>query len=171
MSDEKRTRWRSVLLLVIAVVVIRGGFVVAKFDSLNDDPDAYRVIAETLSQTGVFGLPTGDTDARPTAFRPPLYPWLLSWFVGDDGQLPNLAPALLHLLLGGITVVLTWDIARRLTATLSAWLGAALVLFDPILLWQSTLIMTETIAATLVVVFWWWWVVRIMPTPTDDLNV
>jgi hypothetical protein len=35
------------------------------------------------------------------------------------------------------------------------------VLIDPILLWQSTLVMTETIATALVAMVWWWWVVQI----------
>ncbi|MCM2372053.1 glycosyltransferase family 39 protein [Rhodopirellula sp. ICT_H3.1] len=156
------------LLAIIAVMAVRGGFIVARSTALSDDPDAYRVIAETLSKTGVFGLPVGDANARPTAFRPPLYPWLLSWFVGEDGKLSNSAPAVLNFLLGVIAVGLTWDIARRLVSPRAALVAAGLVLIDPILLWQSTLVMTETIATTLAVMVWWWWVVRICHTPMAE---
>lgn len=158
-----KTRDRVVLWLSLAlmVVIVRGGFMLSHFESLRDDPDAYRVIAETLARTGVFGVPVGVEDARPTAFRPPLYPWLLSWLVDGTGHLSNFAVAILQLFLGGLTVGLTWDIARRLLSKWPAIIAAGLVLIDPILLWQSTLVMTETIATALVVLVWWWWIVRI----------
>lgn len=130
-------------------------------ESLQEDPDAYRVIAETLARTGVFGLPVDAGEARPTAFRPPLYPWLLAWLVDGSGRLSNLSVAVLHCILGGLTIGLTWDIARRLLSKRAAWIAAALVAIDPILLWQSTLVMTETIATALVMLAWWWWVARI----------
>ncbi len=160
-------------ILLIAIVIVRGGFLLTQSDNLNDDPDAYRVIAETLAETGVFGLPiggeSGNMQARATAFRPPLYPWLLSWFVDDSGSLSNRAVAGLQFLLGGLTVFLTYDIARRLLTTCVAWIAAGLVLIDPILLWQSSLIMTETIATALTSLLWWWWVVR-FPFTNDSCN-
>lgn len=163
MDLKKADRNRLMLWLGLALmfVIVRGGFMLSHSESLRDDPDAYRIIAETLSRTGVFGLPVGVDDARSTAFRPPLYPWLLSWLVDGSGHLSNLAVAILQLFLGGLTVVLTWDIARRLLSKWPSIIAAGLVLIDPILLWQSTLVMTETIATALVMLVWWWWVVRI----------
>lgn len=153
------------LLLLLAVLAVRGGFLIARSDGLSEDPDAYRVIAETLSSTGVFGLPVtpgnGKVDARATAFRPPLYPWLLSWMVGPAGKLANLPVAIFHVFLGLLTVLGTWDIARRFVSTGAALFAAGLVLIDPILLWQSSLVMTESIATTLGVLVFWWWVVMI----------
>ncbi|MEP4682334.1 MAG: hypothetical protein ABJ015_11865, partial [Rhodopirellula bahusiensis] len=61
---------------IILAFLVRGAIVLAKMDSLDADPDAYRVIAETLAQTGTFGLMGEGGEATPTAFRPPLYPWL-----------------------------------------------------------------------------------------------
>src|SRR5437879_11593556 len=50
--------------------------------NLNQDPDAYREIAENLLRHGEFALgkPTSanaDYQPRPTAYRPPLYPVVL----------------------------------------------------------------------------------------------
>lgn len=173
MNGRARSRVTSCLIFLLAVLFVRGGFLFSRSTGLSDDPDAYRVIAETLSQTGVFGLPMGEATsatnelARPSAFRPPLYPWLLSWLVGDDGKLANTPVAVLHGLFGVLTIGLTWDIARRLISVRAAWISAGLVLIDPILLWQSTLVMTETIATLLVVMVWWWWVVRIAVDDQD----
>ncbi len=170
MNISFRRGWPCWLFLVIIVVVVRGGFIIARSHALSDDPDAYRVIAETLSSTGVFGLPVGDGEARPTTFRPPLYPWLLSWFVGADGKLSNLPPAILQFVLGVIAVGLTWDIARRLISVRVGLVAATIVLVDPILLWQSTLVMTETIATTLAMIVWWWWVVRVCRVSVTDVT-
>jgi len=130
-----------------------------RLESLSEDPDAYRVLAQTVATQGVFGLSDGVSPATPTAFRPPLYPWLLSRLVNADGVLANGAVAGLHLLLGVLTVLMTWDIARRLIGVIGAVIAAGLVLLDPILLWQSTVVMTETLATTLATLAWWWWVV------------
>ncbi len=161
MNGRARTRLIFWACLAAVVLIVRGGFMLTHYESLQDDPDAYRVIAETLARTGVFGLPVGTEEARPTAFRPPLYPWLLSWLVDGAGTLSNPSVAILQLVLGGLTIGFTWDIARRLLSKWAAICASVLVLIDPILLWQSSLVMTETIATTLVVVTWWWWVVRI----------
>lgn len=129
-------------------------------DAFQADPDAYRAIATTIEQSGVFGL-TGDSGtARPIAFRPPLYPWLLSWFV-NDGQLAPWSVALLHTLLATITSVLTFITARRLCGSnAAAAAAAALTGLDPVLVRQSTELMTETLAtclATAVIALWVFW--------------
>ena len=157
----------SIAILLFAMIV-RGGVLVARNDGLSDDPDAYRVIATTLARTGVLGLPVRDEGAEPTAFRPPLYPWLLSHLVGDDGLLSNRAVAWLHWLLGCATVWFSFDIARRLLSDRVAMVAAILVTLDPILLWQSTLVMTETLAAALAMAVTWWWVVRYQSSSTTQ---
>ncbi|KLU01263.1 putative transmembrane protein [Rhodopirellula islandica] len=161
-------RTSSCLFVGVALAfLVRGSIVLAKLDSLDADPDAYRVIAETLAQTGTFGLMGEGGVATPTAFRPPLYPWLLSFFVNADGHLASAWVAVLHVCLGVLTVGLTWDIARRWWSDRAAWIAAALVTVDPMLLWQSTLVMTETIATALTTLVWWWWVAKLNPRSAD----
>ena len=87
----------------------------------------------------------------PTAYRPPLYPLLLTGCVAL-GEYSRLAIGLLHLALGVATVGLVlvlgrwWGLDRRAAA-----LAALLVACDPILLRWSTQVMTETLATFLAV--------------------
>lgn len=136
-------------------MLVRGVVIGFAGDSLQQDPDSYRVLAETWAENGTFGfLDEGTEEPRPTAFRPPLYPWLLSWFVGDDGLSPTRV-AVLHWLLGLGTVVLVFLVARQLG--LLAWAVALTVAIDPLLLRASQLVMTETIATFLAMLAWWLW--------------
>ena len=85
----------------------------------------------------------------PTAYRPPLYPLLLTGCVAL-GDYSRAAVAVLHLMMGMATVGLVlvlgrwWGLGSR-----GAALAALLVACDPILLSQSTQVMTETPAALL----------------------
>ncbi len=168
-------RMKFVGIIVLALVV-RGGVVLSNLDQFDQDPDAYRVIAETLSETGVFGLPAGndagsgtEPSAKPTAFRPPLYPYLLSWLTVDH-HINDWLVGLLHLGLGVLTAVCTLSIASQLIDGgrfgIASILAAVLVMIDPILVQQSTLVMTETIAAALATLVVWFWVCRWVPSPT-----
>ncbi|MGI9471865.1 MAG: hypothetical protein ACR2NZ_10055, partial [Rubripirellula sp.] len=151
-------RWVGLLVFALALL-LRAGICVNGMSRFTEDPDAYRAIAETIGNTGVYGL-TGESGTTiATAYRPPLYPWVLSWLL-DDGQLTNQAVAMLHALLGAIAAWFTFLAAvsmfdvrgqgsvpvsrRRLVGAATA---AILVAVDPILLRQSTLLMTETMAA------------------------
>jgi 4-amino-4-deoxy-L-arabinose transferase-like glycosyltransferase len=85
----------------------------------------------------------------PTAFRPPLYPLIVAACSLSDGAELQLL-ATVHVILGAATVALVFLIAERwqLSAR-GALFAAALVAIDPILLRQSVLPMTETLAAFL----------------------
>ena len=122
--------------------------------SLLADRDAYRRLAQSLYATGTFGVLDPQGQPVATAYRPPLYPWLLSWLQGFDSDL--LPIAILHSILGACSVMLTYRIAFRLGLSgLQSLAASALVLFDPILLRQSTLVMTETLATFLGLFAWW----------------
>jgi 4-amino-4-deoxy-L-arabinose transferase-like glycosyltransferase len=122
--------------------------------SLLADRDAYRRLAQTLYATGTFGVLDPQGYPVATAYRPPLYPWLLSWLQGFESDL--LPIAILHAILGACSVTLTYRIALRLGLSgLQSLAASALVLFDPILLRQSTLVMTETLATFLGLFAWW----------------
>jgi 4-amino-4-deoxy-L-arabinose transferase-like glycosyltransferase len=124
-------------------LVIRGGFLLATPGALKTDRDGYRRLAENLVRHGTFGF-----DHVPTAYRPPLYPWLLAGCVAL-GDYSRVAIGLLHVLLGVATVLLVWRLGATAGLSSSAVLAALLVALDPILLVQSALVMTETLATFL----------------------
>ncbi len=131
--------------------------------SLRDDPDAYLRLAGNWARTGVLGIESSDgSTVTPSAFRPPLYPWLLSRLADSDGNIPVLHIAAMHLLLGVGTVWLVWSIANQLK-TPWPWLPALLVALDPLLLRASQLVMTETLAAFLAALAWRLWL-AVYPT-------
>lgn len=136
----------SVIALVALALVVRGGVLVLRSDSLARDPDGYRHLARSLVSDGTFGY-----DHVPTAYRPPLYPLVLTPCVAI-GRMSNAAIAVLHLAVGLVTVLLVDRLGRRWGLGHWSLLGAALVACDPILLEQSTLVMTETLATLLAVV-------------------
>lgn len=148
------TPWATVAAVFAIALLVRTGAVMAQFSSLTDDPDTYRRLAITWRTTGVFGF-SDETQkphaVRPTAYRPPLYPLLLSILV-HRGAVAGVAVATLHVLLGATTVTLAYWLAWR--ADLGRWalLTAAFTACDPILLRQAALVMTETLAAFLAVV-------------------
>ena len=140
----KVPRNAAVIVLGLALLV-RGGTLIVGYGALRADPDDYRRLAENLVAHGTLGY--GD---RPTVFRPPLYPLVLAGcLLLTPGS--NLAIAAVHLVLGVATVWLVYGLGRRWGLGPWAIAAAALVAWDPILLAQSTLVMTETLATFLAV--------------------
>ena len=115
------TRERLVIAgLLLFTAVLRGGVLWAMRDNLQQDPDAYREIAENILAHGVYGLGK-DGEPTPTAYRPPLYPILLSNLPAADGKHVSLVlVAVVHVLLGVGTVWLTYLTARRILASAGA---------------------------------------------------
>jgi len=111
--------------------------------SRRTDPDGYRDLAENLLASGTFGY-----GRVPTAYRPPLYPLVLTGCVAF-GQWGNVAIAVLHVLLALATVWLVYRLGRRWGLGNYSLLAAALVACDPILVFWSTRVMTETPATLL----------------------
>ena len=112
--------------------------------ALKADPDGYWRLAENMARHGTLGR--GDV---PSAFRPPVYPLLLTpCAMLQAGDLNKVAVGILHVVMGVATVWLVFELALRVGLNRWSAMAALLVAFDPILLRQSTLIMTET-AATL----------------------
>ncbi len=158
----------SVLLIAL---VVRGAAALVGVPELADDPDAYARLAVNWSETGVFGFESeGEKSVRPTAYRPPLYPWLLSWLV-DQNRLAPSRIAGLHVLLGVATVWLTLSIAQALRQS-RPWFAALAVAADPLLLRASQLIMTETLAAFLAILAWRLWLVvwPVQSSPVADVD-
>jgi 4-amino-4-deoxy-L-arabinose transferase-like glycosyltransferase len=133
----------AIVAVALCALLIRVAFAVASAESLNADPDAYRQIAENLRQYAVYG-----PGSAPTAFRPPLYPVLLAALT-INGQVTPAIVGGLHVLFGVATVVLTFLLGYHWRLGRWACAAAALVAIDPILLNQSTQVMTETLATLL----------------------
>jgi hypothetical protein len=143
--------WRSSLIshplslicaLSLALVVRSAALVVAR-QSLQADPDDYRRLAVNLAEYGTLGHGN-----LPSAYRPPLYPILLA-ALPLEGRWGQAAIAGFHLLLGLATVWLVYRLGQRCGLGRFALFAAMLVACDPILLRQSVVVMTETLATLL----------------------
>lgn len=149
------------IAIVLLALLVRGFVCFRDVEQYSADPDAYRVIAETLANTGVYGMTSASGKTRATAYRPPLYPYVLSQFV-LGGKLSLYAIAALHTFMGCVTVLCVYRASRRLLgenhSTRASILAASLVIVDPVLLQQSTLVMTETMATAIASLVLWWWV-------------
>jgi 4-amino-4-deoxy-L-arabinose transferase-like glycosyltransferase len=144
------------LPLVLLAVLVRGGALVAWHDRLSADPDAYAQVAQALVERGQFAVRDELGAWRLTAYRPPLYPCLLACLGGPSSPHFELRVALAQGLLGVLTVIATWFVARQWgLLPWQAVLAAGLVAIDPILLRQSTEVMTETLATALAVAALW----------------
>ncbi|MCA9247183.1 MAG: glycosyltransferase family 39 protein [Planctomycetales bacterium] len=135
--------------VLLLATLIRSGWLAADWASLTADPDAYWQLGENLAQCGTLGFRRqGESEIRPTAYRPPLYPLLIAMAtrLGENRSLL----AALHLALGVAACLWIYGAARRWLSTGWAALAALMVAVDPLLLRHSSLVMTETLAAALV---------------------
>jgi hypothetical protein len=154
-SVERLTAPRYALAgLLLAAAVLRIAAVSVWRDNLHDDRDAYLALAQEVAAGKGLCTPGSDPPA-PTAYRPPLYPIVLSVMPAAHR---DFSLALFQVLLGTATVWLTVAVGRllRLENRL-ALLAAGLVAVDPLLVQYTSMAMTETlctfvVAALLVVV-------------------
>lgn len=162
----------ATIAILLLAAIVRGAALVALFGQLQADPDAYREIAENLLVHGSYALDLpahGASDTaggayKSTAYRPPLYPLLLAAVNLGGGEVSLVRVALLQWLLGLATVWLTLQVGRRLQLGWGAYVAALVVTCDPILLNQSSLVMTETLATLLAVAAIYAWL-RLLETP------
>ncbi|MBN1910127.1 MAG: glycosyltransferase family 39 protein [Pirellulales bacterium] len=145
--------------VVVIALGVRIGVLVAMPEGLNEDPDAYRALAENIIEHGTLGR--GDVAS---AYRPPLYPVVLTPCV-LLGEYTPVAIGVLHVLLGVGTVVIVYRLAQACRLGWGAVVAALLVAGDPILLGQSVQVMTET-TATFLTALALWRLVRTVQQPT-----
>jgi hypothetical protein len=137
---------RGVLwIAVLLAVLLRAGVVLRSWPQI-DDPDNYVPLARAVASGEGFALA-----GRPTAYRPPLYPLMLAPLVAALGGRAALGVAWLHIAFGAGTVWLTAVAAKGSGMSPGRVAAAAFVTAcDPVLVWQSCSVMTETPAAFLV---------------------
>ena len=136
-------RW-ALMALLVGTIVVRIAAIMLDPAAFRDDVDDYRRLAENLVRLGVYGY--GEV---PTAYRSPLYPLVLAG-LAELGVLTTAGLAVLHVVLGTATAWLSVIVGRWWGLGSWRFLAAALVACDPILVRQSTLVMSETLAALLV---------------------
>lgn len=147
MPPPARWSWRTGLQpcywIVALGLLLRLVVVVVRHDQLTIDTDAYLAIAKCLlSGDGFCSVP-----GHPTAYRPPLYPWLIAFCMGTIGPI---GIGLMQIACGGLTVWLTYKLARQLDLTESAAVVAAsIVAVDPLLLNYTSQAMTEVVMTLL----------------------
>jgi hypothetical protein len=129
---------------LLLAVLLRAGVLWKYRAELDEDRDNYYRIAEQIA--GGHGYADPQT-GRPTAYRPPLYPLLLAAIIRTGGG--RIAIGAFQLLLGVATGWLTFECGRRLNLGRGSLIAGALVAIDPILLYQTSQVMTETLAAFL----------------------
>ena len=136
------------LVVLLLGLLARGSVLWIYHETLTQDVDKYGEIATNLHHRQIYGL--GQQEPSPTAFRPPLYPLLLAATMIQE-EITPLQVALLHLILGLATIVLVYQLAKQYRLGRAAPLAALLVAVDPVLMFWSTSIMTETLATLLAV--------------------
>jgi len=121
---------------------------------LQTDPDGYLRLANGLVESGVYGLIDEAGIPHATAFRPPLYPVLLAATIWCTGSASLWAIASLHAGLATLSAALLLSIGRSLNLRFAA-VACLLFSIDPLLIRQSQLIMTETMATSVGLLSWW----------------
>lgn len=145
----------GIAIALLLLAALRFTFLYFDFGSLADDPDSYALLAVNLSNSGTFGIASQDGSIQATAYRPPAYPWLLSWLV-FDGKLSLVAVGVLQVAISLACALLVLAIGSMLEVRYASVAALALAV-DPLMLRQSQLVMTETIAALCVLLGWWLW--------------
>jgi 4-amino-4-deoxy-L-arabinose transferase-like glycosyltransferase len=112
------------------------------------DADQYVQLSHSLADGRGFGLVFPQFAHHPTAFRPPLYPLLLTptaWLFGDA-----LWPGrLLNVVLGTVVVVLAAVLAARIGGRRAGLATGAMVAVYPPLLANDTITLTEPLGLAL----------------------
>ncbi|QEH36411.1 hypothetical protein OJF2_49750 [Aquisphaera giovannonii] len=139
-----RADWTLLVPLFIGLVLRAAAMSVGS--GAFEDPDNYLPLARSVARGEGLAW-----KGRPTAYRPPLYPLMLAPIVRLADPRPNPAIAVLHLIFGAATTWQATMAARRWGLGDRRALAAGLIVAcDPVLVWQSRFIMTETLGALLV---------------------
>ncbi|MDG3006229.1 ArnT family glycosyltransferase [Paludisphaera mucosa] len=132
-------------LVVLAAVAARLAVVIAAGGRF-EDPDNYLPLARSVAAGEGLTL-----RGRPTAYRPPLYPLILAPLTAVAGDRPTFGLAILHIALGAVAAGCTILAARRMgTSARRSLVAGLIVALDPVLVWQSRSVMTETPTAFLI---------------------
>ena len=144
MTPSSRTERRCLIALLVLTALLRLGVICWKPESLAEDRDLYWGIAQRMAAGDGYVHP--DWGHR-TAYRPPLYPLLLSAILCCGGGVKSLA--VVQIALSVATAWLTWWLARKLELKSGALLATGFVALNPLLVQMTALAMTETLCGFL----------------------
>jgi hypothetical protein len=148
-DSSQYATFRRCVAAMLAATAVRIVVLVVLHEQLSEDRDAYMCLAKTWFQTGTYGMhTTKDGSLAATAYRSPLFPLLLRSLLEFPWD-PRISLAVLHLVLGLATCAVVWKTVVRLGLGRHAPAAILLVACDPLLLENSTLVMSETAAASL----------------------
>ena len=131
-STARAIRVDVVALLTLSIVLIASGLGLR--DPWPADEPRFALIARDMVATGQWLVPLIGGDLY--ADKPPLYFWLIAFWYAITGTLRGsfLVPSLL----AGIgTVLLVYDLGRRLADRASGFAGALILLFTIQFFWQA----------------------------------
>lgn len=140
--------------LLSAIFIFRLAVIAIPATILLTDPDSYLTLAKQLAASGTYGYSDTNGVVQPTAFRPPFYPATIALAIKLFGQPSVLAISALHALMATCSAGFLLLIGRRLAVPYISLIAIAFS-FDPLLVRQSQLLMTETLATTLALLSWW----------------
>jgi 4-amino-4-deoxy-L-arabinose transferase-like glycosyltransferase len=150
-QDRERRFWRVLLLIVLAALAVRVGYVVVakRHEPALGDQIYYRAQANTLARGEGF---TDPRDGSQTAEHPPLTALALtptSWVMErfDEGGDHLLAQRLTMTVFGAAVVLVIGLIGRAVAGDRAGLLAAGLAAIAPNLWVNDALVMSETLAA------------------------
>jgi 4-amino-4-deoxy-L-arabinose transferase-like glycosyltransferase len=143
--DGATVRQYVVLSIIVLGMLLRLAAISHWEADLTIDRDAYLGITQSLYEGRGFAS-QGETE--PTAFRPPLYPMLLSYVYWLG---PASAVATVNLLSSLLILCATSLVAHQLGLSRLAWLAVLLLAVDPLLVKYTSQPMTEVTSAALMI--------------------
>lgn len=136
---------RRLWLVFTLTILIHGSTIILFADHLTDDRDAYLALATQLKEGHGYRF---SPDGPLTAYRPPLYPVVLSLCLRVFP--PAFSVAMVNGICSLLIVFLTWRLACVWWNSWWATVATAFVILDPLILINVTLPMTEVMFTGLV---------------------
>lgn len=154
-TQPKKSLYFDSMVLFCIAAILRAAYVLTYGYSIGGDATSYIDIAKNIVFNHAFALTNGSGFSY-TAFRPFLYPVLIAAFWTEDE--PPIVPILIaQVVLGSLTVVLTYFIARKHFSRFVAFSSASLLVLSPMTLNFTAAILTETLFTfTLVAACYFW---------------
>jgi hypothetical protein len=136
------TRRDSVILaaLLVATLLTRLMASYVWWSDASTDPDAYVGIARAIAAGDGFCTPGTKS---PTAYRPPLYPLLLSLVMTNEPAVNAAMICALNIFLAILCINVSFLSGRSISTSVGTW-AACLLILDPLLNRVTSLPMTET---------------------------
>jgi 4-amino-4-deoxy-L-arabinose transferase-like glycosyltransferase len=150
--DLRETR-RDFVLLICFALGVRILWLMFGSWMANDGAD-YLTIAGNLVDHGTFSLSEGGSS--PTAFRPPLFPVMIAliWFIAGKSIAAIIGA---NVILGSLTVGLTYLTARRVFDRSTAVLAAGALAIGPMTSFFTVTVLTESLFTFLIVLSIYLW--------------